>query len=401
MFVIDGVEVSDTLNGSLRRAYNVPFEFLSEVQVKSGGFDAEYGGANGGVINVATKSGTNAFHGEALYQITSSFFNPRPRGFWQGSPLNADVADFFAQPKDQWRNQYPGFTLGGPLLKNRLYFFAGYMPEITETVRTNRYDSASQTVAANRALGTRQYRQDVKQHYALTRVDYAATSKLQINSSWTWSPLKVNGGLANADIRRAPPSNDLSVTGGFLPSQAYTASGTYAVTSKFVLSARYGYRYLNDKSTNYGLPGIPYYRYQTASAASKVPVDAAYAGSNGYASSSSTLATARDITTRHNIYLDGTNLFNFKGQHSLKFGYAINKQANDVATDYTNGLFDIYWGETYNPRQYHGPHRHLRLLRVAGWRALELGCHRQEPGLLRAGFLAHSQARHLEPRRAV
>ena len=348
VFVIDGVEVSDTLNGSLRRAYNVPFEFLSEVQVKSGGFDAEFGGANGGVINIATKSGTNAYHGEALYQIVSSQFNPRPRGSWIGSPLNADAADFFAPTKDIWKNQYPGLTLGGPLLKNRIYFFVGYMPEISSTDRTNRYDSANQTVAANRVLGTRQYRQDILQHYSLMRLDYAATSKLQINTSWTWSPLKINGTLPSTDIRRAPPANDLSVTGGYLPSQAYTASGTYAVTSKFVLSARYGYRYLNDKSTNYGLPGLPYYIYNTASSASKVPVDPAYAGSNGFASSSNTLATARDITTRHNIYVDGTYLFGFKGQHSLKFGYAINRQGNDVATDYTNGRFLINWGDTFN-----------------------------------------------------
>ena len=348
VFIIDGVEVSDTLNGSLKRAFNVPFEFLAEVQVKSGGFEAEYGGANGGVVNLATKSGTNAFHGEALYQFTSSQFNPRPRGFWQGSPLSADVADFFAPTKDQYRNQYPGVTIGGPMIKNRLYFFAGYMPELNVTDRTNRYDSVNQPVAANRALGTRQYRQETSQHYSLMRMDYAATSKLQVNTSWTWSPIKTNGALPTTDIRRAPPINDLSVTGGFSPAQAYTASATYAVTPKFFVSARYGYRYLNEKPTNYGLPGIPFYTYNTASSASKTPVDAAFAGSNGFSSSTPTLATARDITTRHNIYLDATKLYNFKGQHSTKFGYSINRQVEDVATDYTNGRFLINWGDTYN-----------------------------------------------------
>ena len=348
VFVIDGVEVSDTLNGSLGRNFNIPFEFLAEIQVKSGGFEAEYGGANGGVVNLATKSGTNAYHGEAVYQFTSSQFNPRPRGFWQGSPLSADVADFFAPTKDNYRNQYPGVTLGGPMIKNRLYFFGGYMPELTVTDRTNRYDSVKQTVAVNRALGTRQYRQEVAQHYSLMRVDYSATSKLQINTSWTWSPIKVNGALPTTDIRRQPPTNDLSVTGGYSPSNAYTASATYAVTPKFFVSARYGYKYLNNKATNYGLPGIPFYTYNTASAASQTPVDPAFAGSNGFSSSTSTLATARDITTRNNVYLDGTTLFKFKGQHSLKFGYSVNRQANDVATDFTNGRFLINWGDTYN-----------------------------------------------------
>ncbi len=348
VFIIDGVEVSDTLTGALRGAYNIPFEFLSEIQIKSGGFESEFGGANGGVVNLATKSGTNAFHGELNYQFTSNQLNPRPRGFWQNSPLNADVADFFAPVKDVYRRQYPGFTLGGPILKNRLYFFAGYMPEFNRTQRTNQYGGANQVVAANVALGTRQYDNESIQHYALGKLDYAASSKLQIATSWVWSPFRNKGGLPTTDIRRAPPANDQSVVGGFLPSNAYTASATYSLTPKWVISARYGYRYLNDKSTNYGLPGVPYNIYRTASSASPLPVPAAYQGSNGFASSSSTLATARDITTRHNLYLDSTKLFNFHGQHSLKFGYALNKQGNDVATDYTNGQFDIYWGDKFS-----------------------------------------------------
>src|SRR5262245_55995957 len=56
-FYIDGTEVSDLRRGALRQENAIPFEFVQEIQVKSGGFEAEYGGATGGVINVATKSG--------------------------------------------------------------------------------------------------------------------------------------------------------------------------------------------------------------------------------------------------------------------------------------------------------------------------------------------------------
>jgi hypothetical protein len=348
IYVIDGVEVSNTLNGSLGGTFNIPFEFLREIQVKSGGFESEYGGATGGVVNLSTKSGTNDLHGEAFLQFTSSQLNPRPRGFWQGSPLNADAPDFFAAKEDNYRRTYPGFTLGGPILKNRLYFFQGYSPELVNTTRTIQYDSAAQTVAANRAIGTRVYNNQTIQHYALSRLDYSATSKLNINTSFLWSPSRNSGTLANADIRRAPPANDLSVTGGFSPVKAYTASATYSLSPSLVVSARYGYKYENNKASNYGLPGLAFYTYNTASAASKVPVPAAYAGSNGFSSSSNTLLTARDITTRHNVYLDATKQFSFHGQHSLKLGYAINRQANDVATDYTNGRFLINWGDTYN-----------------------------------------------------
>ena len=61
-FVIDGSEVTNFRTGQLRDNNNLPFQFVQEVQVKSSGFDAEFGGATGGVINVVTKSGGNDFH---------------------------------------------------------------------------------------------------------------------------------------------------------------------------------------------------------------------------------------------------------------------------------------------------------------------------------------------------
>jgi hypothetical protein len=336
VFIIDGVEVSDTLTGALRGAFNVPFEFLSEIQVKSGGFEAEYGGATGGVVNLATRSGSNEFHGEVNFQFTSNQLNPRPRGTWQGSPLNADLADFYAAKEDTYRKLYPGFTLGGPILKNRVYFFAGYMPEFARTERSIAY-----------ASGTREYFQETIQHFGLGKLDYAATSKLNIATSWIWSPYRVKGGLPNSDPRRAVLASDQSVLGGFQPTQGYTASANYTATPTFLISARYGYKYLNDKSTNYGIGGLPYITNQTATSASPVPVPPQFQGPTG-ANTSSTLLTARDVTTRKNLYLDATKMFNMKGQHSFKFGYALNQQANDVATDYTNGRFLIYWGDKFS-----------------------------------------------------
>ena len=59
VFVVDGVDVSSIRNSSLLAANAIPFEFLTEVQVNSGGFNAEFGGALGGVVNVVSKSGTD------------------------------------------------------------------------------------------------------------------------------------------------------------------------------------------------------------------------------------------------------------------------------------------------------------------------------------------------------
>ncbi|MBY0373569.1 MAG: TonB-dependent receptor, partial [Bryobacteraceae bacterium] len=223
VFIVDGVDTSNVLNGTLRGGAAVPFEFLSEIQIKSGGFEAEFGGATGGVITAATKSGANVFHGQGLYQFQNSGMNPRSRGFWQGSPANADVADFLAPKEDTYAYHFPGFTLGGPLIKNRVYFYSGYMPELYHTTRTPEY-----------ASGRRSFQQDEIRHFMLNRVDYSPFSKVQLNSSWIWSPYKRVGGLPNVDPRRPAPANDLAITGGFQPSQNFNTSGTYSITPNIV-----------------------------------------------------------------------------------------------------------------------------------------------------------------------
>ena len=77
-FIIDGQEVTHFRTGVLRANDNLPFSLVQEVQIKSSGFEAEFGGATGGVINVVTKGGGNEWHGEF-----GSRFRP---GSWQGSP---------------------------------------------------------------------------------------------------------------------------------------------------------------------------------------------------------------------------------------------------------------------------------------------------------------------------
>ncbi|MGH6629223.1 MAG: carboxypeptidase regulatory-like domain-containing protein, partial [Burkholderiales bacterium] len=62
-FIIDGVDVTEIQYG--RQGKNAPSEFIQEIEVKAGGFQAEYGHSQGGVLNAITKSGGNAFHGDA------------------------------------------------------------------------------------------------------------------------------------------------------------------------------------------------------------------------------------------------------------------------------------------------------------------------------------------------
>ncbi len=338
-FILDGVEVSNVRNAALGRESAIPFEFVKEVQVKSGGFEAEYGGATGGVVNVVTKSGADQFHGEGAIMFTGAALNSAGRGFWRGNPAATTQAQFFQPKEDGYRTFFPGYTFSGPILKERLHFFSGYFPELSRAERSIAYTNGAETTTTR-----------ILRHYAINRLDYAPTQKIQINTSYIWTPIRVTGTLKSQDPFVARPLTDQSIQGGFTPAQAYTASFNYTVTPNLIVSARYGYKYTNDKGNTYGLPTAPLITYQTAtSSQTNPPVPANLAGAAGFASTSNPFTVVKDTLTRHNVYLDGTYIKRFFGQqHTIKGGYALNRIANEVVDDYPNGLFQITWGESFS-----------------------------------------------------
>ena len=129
---IDGTDNNNTFfgqslgrTGSGRAPYQFSEDAVQEFQVNTNGYAAELGRAGGGVINVVTKSGTNAFHGTAF-----EFF--RDRGLNANDPIyklqRAFALNSGAAPPlrpGYHFNQFGG-TLGGPVVKNKLFFFFDY-----------------------------------------------------------------------------------------------------------------------------------------------------------------------------------------------------------------------------------------------------------------------------------
>ncbi len=121
-FVIDGLSVNDPAFGTLGTALSV--EFVQDVNVITGGYMPEYGRATGGVMNVATKSGSNEFHG-------SVFGNWSP-GALDGPKKDVKSAISSIRTKSQtWNVGDFGAEIGGPILKDKLWFFAGFNPSFS------------------------------------------------------------------------------------------------------------------------------------------------------------------------------------------------------------------------------------------------------------------------------
>src|SRR5215510_1918842 len=101
-FTVDGIVTNSLVNGASRQ--NTVFEYLQEVQVKTSGITAEFGGALGGVVSAVTKSGGNTFRGEAHYYFDGSAIGAAPVKRLVLDPLTEATAYFTQDDKQDRKN---------------------------------------------------------------------------------------------------------------------------------------------------------------------------------------------------------------------------------------------------------------------------------------------------------
>src|SRR5216684_4340527 len=116
-YLLDGTENSDIFSNGAAQPFTIA-EAVEEVSAQTANFGVEFGKAGGGVFNVVTKSGTNSVHGSLLWRYQSERFN---------SVSNVDK--LFGTPKSVFSNNIYGFTIGGPVRKNKTFFFAGFQED--------------------------------------------------------------------------------------------------------------------------------------------------------------------------------------------------------------------------------------------------------------------------------
>ena len=129
MFLIDGVNTTNVIKGIQGKDINN--EFIQEVEVKTGGYQAEYGRNTGGVVNVITKSGGNEFHGGVFGYYNDTGMRADLKN---GDVANYATPDFSQEGDAQFLNSVTskdnrtefGFDLGGFIVKDKAWFFGAY-----------------------------------------------------------------------------------------------------------------------------------------------------------------------------------------------------------------------------------------------------------------------------------
>ncbi len=123
LYLVDGANNNDT--GSNRTILIYPsIESIAEFKMLRNSYGAEYGQAAGAVINIVTRSGTNDWHGSALYSGRNTVLNARTYFAAQRTAIaNAAGQTLPFDGKDKVNRNDWGYSIGGPIIKNKLFFF--------------------------------------------------------------------------------------------------------------------------------------------------------------------------------------------------------------------------------------------------------------------------------------
>jgi hypothetical protein len=338
-FTVDGVVTNSLINGASRQ--NTVFEYLQEVQVKTTGIAAEYGGALGGVISAVTKSGGNTFRGEGHYLYEGSGLSAAPVKRLVLNPSD-DVSVTYEQDTKapDHRNEIGG-SMGGPIVRDKLFFFGSFSPRFIKRTNEYRFNNGTENGEIAR-------KQTLTQLFG--KVTYSGR-RITASGSALFTPTTSEGtlpaynGAGQNIITSSLAANAPNLQRGFEQTQTNTSGNVDIVLSNSsFLSARGGF--FHDNYNDTGIPNTTNYTYQISSVGlANVP-----ANLQGPILTSNTpraLIVEKDATDRKFFNLDYNNAFHAGGYHTLKAGFGYQNTVNNALQAYPGGFVDIFWNRDF------------------------------------------------------
>jgi hypothetical protein len=342
-FFIDGISTNSLIDGRSRQ--NAAYEFLQEVQVKTGGIEAEFGGALGGVVSAVTRSGGNAFHGEVHYYFSGNQISAGPvkRLLLLNPYSNLGTDPRYEQDyKPQDNLHEPGASLGGYFIKDRLWFYTSYSPQF-------RYREQDYLFSNGLEPDTlKQYQRNMQ---LFNKLSYdPIQGRLRTNFSWLWTPTRTEGqllaynGYGNSHTSTRESIQNQKTQGWTQPQSNYNGQIDWTITPTSLLTVRGGRFY--DNFRTWGIPTNSSVTYQTpATAALGVPAE--LVGPSGRFNTQRLQNTFFDITTRTYYQVDFSKFVsNFFGGHDIKIGGGTQKTVNKVDVSYPGGGYVFAFWDT-------------------------------------------------------
>lgn len=337
VFYVDGIDTTSIYNGLNNQ--NLRVETVAEVQLKTAGYEAEFGGAMGGVLSVQTKSGSGALHGSALWYGSGSRLGGAPAKRLRLDPQQAaDVAEYVLDPEDGLVTNEYGLTLGGPLSPRRAWFYGAILPQIRNRRRSVTFTSGE---AGN-------FRRRDRLLSSTAKIDIQPARQIRLMASMATDRADQEGQLPGLD-GTDNPDFEWSETGFDYPGYTLAGAATLTPSANLVFDARWGlngfqveqllkpdqvrHRFVESPGRIGFSPRDPLYRPRGFSTV-------------GHAAS---FDTAQDFQKKASLSLTGGYSASALGhQHSLRFGWQHSRLANDVNEAYRHDYILHRYARPYN-----------------------------------------------------
>jgi hypothetical protein len=333
MFFVDGVDTTSMFTGTSQQ--RVLMEFVEEVQVKSSGYEAEHGGSMGGVINVITRSGGNEFHGEITgYMRGSTFSANNDVKILRLNPVDDDIAEYIDYREDKWTQLELGLGIGGYIFKDKLWFFASFMPRYTDTDRTVLFEASQEEHT------TTQKRRDYFGQAKMT----AMFGGLRLSASYINDYYRWRGSLAAQSGYGADPSEYPYPDYGFdYPGQTFGARIDWIVSDNVFVGLSGGWFDLNSEQLK-GPAGPRYYFLRSPTGLDLPETHGLYWYNYSY---SDGYQTTQDYQNRATANFDVTLFADLGGEHVFKAGIQYVRLGQEVDDAYPYDYNRFYWNTDY------------------------------------------------------
>lgn len=353
-FAVEGQDTTRIFDG--HAGVNPPTDFFKEVSVKSSGYEAEHGGAMGGVISMTVKSAGSAWHGAGLFYFRHDNLDAGPRHFLRASPgFSPPPGSHVSEPVQSYRSKEdkqrifePGFEIGGPVWKDRIFLYASYIPQLLKNTRVVKGTNIN-------TLGPRAFTTAQNTHFAAARLDGKVTRALQAWAVWDYNYMRNEGidrpaadditGLVNASaatdarVRRAD-------RGSTNPNVLWRMGADWTPTQKLVVAGSYG-KWFTDSQAR-GVPvGVRHLflaNNTTLVGLNGATVPTAFQGVNGFSDMPANVTQLFDQFARTQANFDGSYVLRTLGTHTIKGGYALNRLSDSILSRTNTARVDIGWG---------------------------------------------------------
>jgi len=356
MWYADGADIGDFHYGD--RGQSIVLELLDEVKVTASGYNAEFGGSMGGVINVITRSGSNEFHGDIMgfYENNRQYMQGKARTFLRRDPFGSytwqyvNYDDLYyngGKDRDKYDRFEGVFSLGGYVIKDKLWFYGSFNPTYNQTVASRDFKTRSGPFqdfkAKNNGLN------------GSIRLSAAPLTGLRLSASLINNFTKYRGALPSI-IGNSDPTYQWAKEGFDYPNLSASLNADYSIGNNLLVSYRAGWHEQNQKNQQIAPPDSSVYVFDNSNSMfASDPFFVAHPDLlqlSGWMSSPIYTETTKYLRGKISNNLDVSYYLSWAGEHALKAGIGYNYLYEDRFTGAPHPRVTLYWGQSTNDLEF-------------------------------------------------